>query len=172
MVHFKRRHSACYNGKVSLESSKPLNRTPDPAASLLPSPMRWLPRLLSHAAAAGRASAARATSHVRGGSHGFASGGDGPAVPREWLRKLWAEELKRQKEAAKRWGIGGTGDSLGALASSEEPVLPDGRVMDEAPSRSYQYDDRDLKPVEASGFSRLQLHLLVLLFCSISVTCQ
>jgi hypothetical protein len=91
--------------------------------------MRWLPRLLSHAAAAGRASAARATSHVRGGSHGFASGGDGPAVPREWLRKLWAEELKRQKEAAKRWGIGGTGDSLGALASSEEPVLPDGRVM-------------------------------------------
>jgi hypothetical protein len=124
--------------------------------------MRWLPRLLSHAAAAGRASAARTTSHVRVGSHGFGSGGggDGLAVPREWLRKLWAEELRKQKEAAKRWGIGGTGDSLGVLASSEEPALQDGRVMargaaDEAPSRTYQYDDRDLKPVEASGFSRL-----------------
>jgi hypothetical protein len=49
---------------------------------------------------------------------------------------------------------------LSAFASSEEPVLQDGRVMargaaDEAPSRSYQYDDRDLNPVEASGFSRL-----------------
>jgi hypothetical protein len=94
--------------------------------------MRWLPRLISHAAAAGRASAARTTSHVRVGSHGFGSGGgggDGLAVPREWLRKLWAEELRKQKEAAKRWGIGGTGDSLGVLASSEEPALQDGRVI-------------------------------------------
>jgi hypothetical protein len=28
-------------------------------------------------------------------------------------------------------------------------------AADEAPSRTYQYDDRGLKPVEASGFSRL-----------------
>ncbi|CAN6269138.1 unnamed protein product [Urochloa humidicola] len=106
--------------------------------------MRWLPRLLSHAAAAGRASAAArsATCHVKGGgSHGFASGGwDGsPAVPREWLRKLWGEELKKQKEAAR---------GLGALARSYQPVEAAGAAR-EAPSRSYQYDDRDLDPVEA-----------------------
>lgn len=109
--------------------------------------MRWLPRLLSHAAAAaGRASAAaRSTaSHVRGGSHGFASGGsDGsPAVPREWLRKLWGDELKLQKEAARRLGAG-------AFARSYESA--------EAPSRSYQYDDKLLDPVEASGFRKLWL---------------
>ncbi|CAD6262453.1 unnamed protein product [Miscanthus lutarioriparius] len=94
--------------------------------------MRWLSRLLSHATAAGRASAAaRSTpSLVKGGSHGFASGGrDGsPAVPREWLRKLWVDELRKQKEAARRWGVGaspgnaggGAEPSLGAFASSVE----------------------------------------------------
>lgn len=139
--------------------------------------MRWLPRLLSHAAAAGRASAAtaRTTSHFRGGSHGFASGsrgGDGPAVPREWLRKLWVQELRYQKESAKRWGLDGgdgAGGSLGAFARSEEAAMQGGRVRagaatDEAPSRTYQYDGGDLKPVEASGFSKLKLHLLFTLF--------
>ncbi|RLM74887.1 altered inheritance rate of mitochondria protein 25 [Panicum miliaceum] len=109
--------------------------------------MRWLPRLLSHAAAAGRASAAaRSTSsHVRGGSNGFASGGwDGsPAVPREWLRKLWREELRKQKEAAR---------ALGAFPRSYQSVEAAGAAR-EAPS--YQYDDRDLDPVEASGFWKL-----------------
>jgi hypothetical protein len=95
--------------------------------------MRWLPRLLSHAAAAGKATAAaRSTaSHVRGGSHGFASGGweASSAVPREWLRKLW-----KRKEAARETG---------------------------AFARSYQYDDRDLDPVEVSGFWKLWLQLLL-----------
>jgi len=114
--------------------------------------MRWLPRLLSHAAAAGRASAAaRSTpSLVKGGSHGFASGGwDGsPAVPREWLRKLWVDEL--------RWGVGASSGnagsvaepSLGAFASSVEAA----GAAREAPSRNYQYEYRDLNPFEASGF--------------------
>uniref|UniRef100_A0A0A9FVS3 Phospholipid scramblase n=1 Tax=Arundo donax TaxID=35708 RepID=A0A0A9FVS3_ARUDO len=117
--------------------------------------MRWLPRLLSHLAAAGSAAAARTSSHVRGGSlsNGFASGGGGGgglAVPREWLRKLWAEELRKQKEAARRWGVGatvnvgggdGAGGSLGALRA--------GGAAGEAPASSYQYDGGDLKPVEA-----------------------
>ncbi|KAJ1272593.1 hypothetical protein BS78_06G214500 [Paspalum vaginatum] len=115
--------------------------------------MRWLPRLLSDAAAAGRtyAAARSTTSLVRGGSHGFASGGwDGsPAVPREWLRKLWGDELRRQKEAARRLrfsaspgnGGGSPGSSLGAFASSAGA----GR---EAPSTSYQYEDGGLNPVE------------------------
>nr|AOZ57097.1 Scramblase family protein [Saccharum hybrid cultivar R570] len=119
--------------------------------------MRWLPRLLSHAAAAGRASAAaRSTpSLVKGGSHGFASGGwDGsPAVPREWLRKLWVDELRKQKEAARRWGVGaspgnagsGAEPSLGAFASSVEAA----GAAREAPSRNYQYEYRDLNPFEA-----------------------
>ncbi|KAL6651318.1 hypothetical protein ACP70R_010243 [Stipagrostis hirtigluma subsp. patula] len=123
--------------------------------------MRWLPRLLSHAAAAGRAAAARTTSHVSGGSHRFASGGgDGPpAVPREWLRKLWAEELRNQKESAKRWGAGaagnggGSGSSLGAFGSYEEAAprverVRAARAAGEAASRSYQYNGRDLSPVE------------------------
>ncbi|OEL32828.1 hypothetical protein BAE44_0006152 [Dichanthelium oligosanthes] len=113
--------------------------------------MRWLPRLLSHAAAAGRASAAArsTTSQVRGGSHGFASGGwDGsPAVPREWLQKLWGDELRRQKEASRRWG-----------ARSYQSV--EAGAAAEAPPRSYQYDDRDLDPVEASGSWKLWLQLL------------
>ncbi|XP_052151038.1 altered inheritance rate of mitochondria protein 25-like [Oryza glaberrima] len=107
--------------------------------------MRWLPRLLSHAAAAGKATARTTGSHV-GGSNGFASGrggGDGTVVPREWLRKLWTEELRKQRDAARRWGRravattdGGSGaDSFGDFAK--------------APSRSYQHDDRDLTPVEA-----------------------
>ncbi|EEC77917.1 hypothetical protein OsI_17247 [Oryza sativa Indica Group] len=106
--------------------------------------MRWLPRLLSHAAAAGRATARTTGSHARG-SNGFASGrggGDGAVVPREWLRKLWTEELRRQRDAARRWGRravattdGGGADSFGDFAR--------------APSRSYQHDDRDLTPVEA-----------------------
>ncbi|KAG2574431.1 hypothetical protein PVAP13_7KG327700 [Panicum virgatum] len=105
--------------------------------------MRWLPRLLSHAAAAGKASAAArsTTRHVTGGSHGFASGGweGSPAVPREWLRKLWREELRKQKEAAR---------ALGAFARSYESVEAAGAAT-EAPSRSYQYDGRDLDPVKA-----------------------
>lgn len=114
--------------------------------------MRWLPRLLSHAAAAGRASAAaRSTTGLvkGGGSHGFASGGrDGsPAVPREWLRKLWVDELRKQKEAARRWGAGAE-PSLGAFASSVEAA----GAAREAPSRNYQYESRDLNPFEASGF--------------------
>jgi len=111
--------------------------------------MRWLPRLLSHAAAAVKASAAArsTTRHVTGGSHGFASGGweGSPAVPREWLRKLWREELRKQKEAAR---------ALGAFARSYESVEAAGAAT-EAPSRSYQYDDRDLDPVKASGFWKL-----------------
>ncbi|KAF0892281.1 hypothetical protein E2562_014851 [Oryza meyeriana var. granulata] len=90
--------------------------------------MRRLPRLLSHAAAAARAAARTTGSHV-GGSNGFASGrggGDGTVVPREWLRKLWTEELRKQRDAARRWGS-----------------------HEEAPSRSYQQDDGDLTPVEA-----------------------
>ncbi|CAN6276807.1 unnamed protein product [Urochloa humidicola] len=113
--------------------------------------MRWLPRLLSHAAAAARST----TSHVRGGgSHGFASGGwDGsPAVPREWLRKLWGEELKKHKEAAR---------GLGALARSYQPVEAAGAAR-EAPSRSYQYDDRDLDPVEAKLAPLLARYNLVI----------
>uniref|UniRef100_A0A0D3FZR1 Phospholipid scramblase n=1 Tax=Oryza barthii TaxID=65489 RepID=A0A0D3FZR1_9ORYZ len=106
--------------------------------------MRWLPRLLSHAAAAGKATARTTGSHV-GGSNGFASGrggGDGTVVPREWLRKLWTEELRKQRDAARRWGRravattdGGSGaDSFGDFAK--------------APSRSYQHDDRDLTPAK------------------------
>jgi len=112
--------------------------------------MRWLPRLLSHAAAAGRAStAARSTtSHVSGGSHGFASGGweGSPAVPREWLRKLWREELRKLKEAARSY------ESVEAAGAATE-----------APSRSYQYDDRDLDPVEASGNSDCSFSLCILI---------
>jgi hypothetical protein len=123
--------------------------------------MRWLPRLLSHAAAAGRASAAaRSTTGLvkGGGSHGFASGGwDGStAVPREWLRKLWVDELRKQKEAARRWGVGasswntggGAEPSLGAFASSVEVA----GAAREAPSRSSQYKYQDLNPFEASRF--------------------
>uniref|UniRef100_A0A0E0KUP7 Phospholipid scramblase n=1 Tax=Oryza punctata TaxID=4537 RepID=A0A0E0KUP7_ORYPU len=105
--------------------------------------MRWLPRLLSHAAAAGRATARTTGSHV-GGSNGFASGrggGDGTVVPREWLRKLWTEELRKQRDAARRWGRravattdGGGADSFGDFAR--------------APSRNYQHDDRDLTPAK------------------------
>ncbi|KAL6843849.1 hypothetical protein ACP4OV_026420 [Aristida adscensionis] len=128
--------------------------------------MRWLPRVLSHATAASRAAAASATGRASGGPYGFASGGgDGPpAVSRGWLRKLWAEELRSQKEAAKRWGPGagagaggyggGSGGSLGAFAGSEEAAPPVGRgraagAAWEAASRSYQFDGRDLSPVEA-----------------------
>jgi len=104
--------------------------------------MRWLPRLLSHAAAAVKASAAArsTTRHVTGGSHGFASGGweGSPAVPREWLRKLWREELRKLKEAARSY------ESVEAAGAATE-----------APSRSYQYDGRDLDPVKASGFWKL-----------------
>ncbi|WVZ86966.1 hypothetical protein U9M48_033676 [Paspalum notatum var. saurae] len=115
--------------------------------------MRWLPRLLSHATAAGRtyAAARSATGLVRGRSHGFASGGwDGsPAVPREWLRKLWGDELRRQKEAARRLrfsassgnDVGSPGSSLGAFASSAGATR-------EAPSTSYQYDDGGLNPAK------------------------
>jgi hypothetical protein len=117
--------------------------------------MRWLLRLLSHAAAAGKATAAArsTTSHVRGGSHGFASGGweASSAVPREWLRKLWGEELRKRKEAAR---------DTGAFARSYRSVEAAG-TAGEAPSRSYQYDDRDLDPVQVSGFS----------YCSFCLCC-
>uniref|UniRef100_A0A0E0G439 Phospholipid scramblase n=2 Tax=Oryza nivara TaxID=4536 RepID=A0A0E0G439_ORYNI len=103
--------------------------------------MRWLLRLLSHAAAAGRATAKTTGSHV-GGSNGFASGrggDDGTVVPREWLQKLWTEELRKQRDVARRWGWravatsdGGGADSFGDFAM--------------APSRSFQHDDRDLTP--------------------------
>jgi hypothetical protein len=122
--------------------------------------MRWLPRLLSHSIEVGRASAAGRSnpSLVKAGSHGFASGGwDGsPAVPREWLRKLWVDVLKKQKEDARRWGIGaspgnagsGAEPSLCAFANSVEAA----GATREAPSRSYQYEYRGPNPVEASGF--------------------
>ncbi|PWZ37451.1 Phospholipid scramblase family protein C343.06c [Zea mays] len=85
--------------------------------------MRWLPRLLSHSIEVG-----------------------GPprrgAVPREWLRKLWVDVLKKQKEDARRWGIGaspgnagsGAEPSLCAFANSVEAA----GATREAPSRSYQ----------------------------------
>jgi len=53
-------------------------------------------------------------------------------VPREWLRKLWREELRKLKEAARSY------ESVEAAGAATE-----------APSRSYQYDDRDLDPVKA-----------------------
>jgi hypothetical protein len=108
--------------------------------------MRWLPRLLSHAAAAGRATARTTGSHARG-SNGFASGrggSDGAVVPREWLRKLWTEELRRQRDAARRWGRRAVATTDGGGADSFSDFA-------RAPSRSYQHDDRDLTPVEVSG---------------------
>ncbi|KAM0837939.1 hypothetical protein ACQ4PT_061309 [Festuca glaucescens] len=53
--------------------------------------MRWLPRLLSHAAAAGRIPARTTTSYASGGGHGVAPG----------VRAV-AGELKKQPDAAKR----------------------------------------------------------------------
>ncbi|ONM14322.1 scramblase-related [Zea mays] len=123
--------------------------------------MRWLPRLLSHSIEVGRASAAGRSnpSLVKAGSHGFASGGwDGsPAVPREWLRKLWVDVLKKQKEDARRWGIGaspgnagsGAEPSLCAFANSVEAA----GATREAPSRSYQYEYRGLAGVPLYCFA-------------------
>ncbi|KAL5214544.1 hypothetical protein ABZP36_003696 [Zizania latifolia] len=130
--------------------------------------MRWLPRLLSHAAAAGRATARATGSHV-GGSNGFASGrgsGDGAAVPLEWLRKLWVEELRKQRDATRSLGRravatteGGGADSFGDFAKAairfvrSETAAPGiggrGAGHEEAPSRGHQQDGRDLAPVEA-----------------------
>lgn len=51
------------------------------------------------------------------------------------MRKLWVDELKKQKEAARRWGVG---SSLEVAGETEE-----------APSRSYQYEYSGSNPVEA-----------------------
>uniref|UniRef100_A0A804MB05 Phospholipid scramblase n=1 Tax=Zea mays TaxID=4577 RepID=A0A804MB05_MAIZE len=89
--------------------------------------MRWLPRLLSHSIEVGRASAAGRSnpSLVKAGSHGFASGGwDGsPAVPREWLRKLWVDVLKKQKEDARRSDQGGTFKELSVRIQGSRRLL-------------------------------------------------
>ncbi|VAH36329.1 unnamed protein product [Triticum turgidum subsp. durum] len=92
-----------------------------------------LPGLLSQAAAAGRAAARTRSSDVRG-SKGFSSGGDGSPLPRGWLRRLWVEELKREKEAARRLGGGalvckaeGVGeDPLGYLANAARTFVNSG----------------------------------------------
>lgn len=124
--------------------------------------MRWLPGLLSQARAAARAS----SSHARG-SNGFATGGgDGPGVPREWMRKLWVEELRKQKDAARSLGRravakadgGGGEDSLGFLARAarafvnSEPAAAGAERMagsEVAPSEGVQYDFRNLPYIEA-----------------------
>uniref|UniRef100_A0A0D9W8Y5 Phospholipid scramblase n=1 Tax=Leersia perrieri TaxID=77586 RepID=A0A0D9W8Y5_9ORYZ len=121
--------------------------------------MRWLPRLLSHAAAGSGRAAARTRGSHGGGSNGFASGsggGDGTVVPREWLRKLWTEELRKQRDAARRWGRraaanaeGGGADSYGDLAKAATGFAGAGAGHGEELSRSYQHDDRHLAPVEA-----------------------
>uniref|UniRef100_A0ACD5V505 Uncharacterized protein n=1 Tax=Avena sativa TaxID=4498 RepID=A0ACD5V505_AVESA len=133
--------------------------------------MRRLRGLLSQAAAAGRAAAARtSSSHVRG-SNGFASGtgglGERSPVPREWLRKLWAEELKKQKEApAGGWGKraevakaeGGGEDPLGYLANAARALVKSGsaaagvgrvKAGEAAGDEVVQYDFRDLRQLEA-----------------------
>jgi hypothetical protein len=135
--------------------------------------MRRLPALLSQAAAAGRAAARTSSSHARG-SNRFASGaggGDGPPVPREWLRRLWVEELKKQKEApARGWGKraevakaeGGAEDPLGYFANAARALVNSGsaaagvggrvRAGGAAGDEVAQYDVRDLGHLQASGF--------------------
>jgi hypothetical protein len=135
--------------------------------------MMRLPALLAQAAVAGRAAARTSSSHVRG-SNGFASGtsgGDGPPVPREWLRRLWAEELKRQKEApARGWGKraevakadGGAEDPLGYFANAARALVNSGSAAagvgraraggGAAGDEVAQYDVRDLGHLQASGF--------------------
>uniref|UniRef100_N1QSE5 Uncharacterized protein n=1 Tax=Aegilops tauschii TaxID=37682 RepID=N1QSE5_AEGTA len=132
-----------------------------------------LPGLLSQAAAAGRAAARTSSGHVRG-SKGFSSGGDGSPLPRGWLRRLWIEELKREKEAARRLGGGalvckaeGVGeDPLGYLANAARAFVNSGSAAagidkvraggaargEVAPSKGGHYDPKDLPYLEASGF--------------------
>ncbi|CAM0903005.1 unnamed protein product [Alopecurus aequalis] len=136
--------------------------------------MRRLPALLSQAAAAGRAAARTSASHVRG-SNGFASGTgggeDGTPVPREWLRKLWVEELKKQKEApARGWGKraevakaeGGGGpageDPLGYFANAARALVNSGsaaagfgsvKAGGAAGDEVAQHDLRDIGYLEA-----------------------
>ncbi|XP_037479183.1 altered inheritance rate of mitochondria protein 25-like [Triticum dicoccoides] len=129
-----------------------------------------LPGLLSQAAAAGRAAARTRSSDVRG-SKGFSSGGDGSPLPRGWLRRLWVEELKREKEAARRLGGGalvckaeGVGeDSLGYLANAARAFVNSGSAAagidkvsaggaargEVAPSKGGHYDPKDLPYLEA-----------------------
>ncbi|KAM0907939.1 hypothetical protein ACQ4PT_015807 [Festuca glaucescens] len=120
-----------------------------------------------------RAVARTNNSHVRG-SNESASGtgrGDRSPLPREWLRSLWVEELKKQKEApARGWGKrvevakaegGGGEDPLGyfanaarALVSAGSDAAGLGRVKagGAGSGEVAQYDVRDLGHLEESRY--------------------
>ncbi|KAK1613994.1 hypothetical protein QYE76_019511 [Lolium multiflorum] len=117
-----------------------------------------------------RAVAGTNNSHVRG-SNESASGtgrGDRSPLPREWLRSLWVEELKKQKETpARGWGKrvevakaegGGGEDPLSyftnaarALVSVGSDAAGLGRVKagGAGSGEMAQYDVRDLGHLEA-----------------------
>jgi hypothetical protein len=117
--------------------------------------MRWLPRLLSHAAAAGKIPAT---------SHGFATGGrrrggvpGASAVsdavvpseePKKKRRRDAAAKSPRRRRTASVSLIGGLADAARAFVRAWQTARKQA-----APSTSCRHGELDLARVQASGFS-------------------
>ncbi|XP_047083320.1 uncharacterized protein LOC124694371 [Lolium rigidum] len=106
-------------------------------SSLSPSPMRWLPRLLSHAAAAGRIPARTTTSHASGGR------GGAPGVGAVVEAVVRSEEPKRRPDAAKRTRRPAV--AVAVVPSEELKKHPDAAKRPAAADAVVRFDEEPMK---------------------------